>query len=173
MCMRLENNFFKRDCLEVAPQLVGKLLLRRLPDGTIMKLRINETEAYRGETDTACHANKGRTKRTNVLYREGSTIYVYLCYGIHWLLNFVTGEKDHPQAVLVRSTFEAPGPGRLTKKLLIDGSFNGLDITDCENLWIEDDGTAFKITTDTRVGIDYALPEDREKLWRFKADMSK
>lgn len=167
--MRLERSFFIRDCLDVAPELVGKLLVRRLPGGNVISLRIDETEAYRGEEDTACHAHKGRTKRTETLYREGSAIYVYLCYGIHWLLNIVTGEADKPQAVLIRSALGFSGPGKLTKKLLIDGSFNGLDITECEDIWIEDDGDRFEIIADTRVGIGYADSEDREKLWRYRA----
>jgi DNA-3-methyladenine glycosylase len=167
--MRLEKDFFTRDCLEVAPELVGKILVRRLPDGSLISLRIDETEAYRGEEDTACHAHKGRTKRTETLYREGSAIYVYLCYGIHWLLNIVTGEEGVPQAVLIRSAVGFPGPGRLTKQLGIDGGYNGLDIVTCEDFWIEDDGARFRITADKRVGIAYADREDQEKLWRYKA----
>ena len=112
--MRLTEEFFHRDCLEVAPALVGKVLVRQLEDGSQIRLRISETEAYRGETDTACHAHKGRTKRTEVLYQEAGQIYVYLCYGLHWLLNFVTGEKEQPQAVLIRACVGAEGPGILT-----------------------------------------------------------
>ena len=109
---RLGYAFFHRPCLVVAEELVGKLLVH---NGTA--LRISETEAYCGEADTACHAHKGRTKRTEVMYGEAGTAYIYLCYGIHWLLNVVTGEKDQPEAVLIRACAEAPGPGRLTKKL--------------------------------------------------------
>ena len=76
MMERLGADFFHRDCLEVAPDLVGKLLIRQLPDGTILQERIAETEAYRGEEDEACHAHKGRTKRTELLYRESGLIYV-------------------------------------------------------------------------------------------------
>ena len=85
--IRLTESFYHRDCLEVAPDLVGKLLMRRLPDGTILQERIAETEAYRGQEDLACHASKGRTPRTELLYRESGVIYVYLCYGMHWLMN--------------------------------------------------------------------------------------
>ena len=99
---RLERDFFSRDVLEVAPDLVGKLVAHRVGD-EILRLRISETEAYRGEEDTACHAHRGRTKRTDILYRQPGTIYLYLCYGIHWLLNLVTGEEEQPQAVLVRA----------------------------------------------------------------------
>lgn len=166
--MRLEEAFFQRDCLEVAPALVGKVLVRQLPGGSQIRLRISETEAYCGEADTACHAHKGRTKRTEVLYQEAGRIYVYLCYGMHWLLNFVTGEKEHPQAVLIRACEGAEGPGKLTKKLMVDGHFNNTSVFTQKELWVEDDGESFAITADTRVGIGYASQEDQERLWRFK-----
>lgn len=166
--MRLAEEFFRRDCLEVAPALVGKVLVRRLEDGTQIRLRISETEAYCGEEDTACHAHKGRTKRTEVLYQEAGRIYVYLCYGMHWLLNFVTGEKDRPQAVLIRACEEAKGPGKLTKKLMVDGHFNNTSVFEQKELWVEDDGKRYTLETDTRVGIGYASKEDQERLWRFK-----
>ena len=163
----LSYGFFHRPCLEVARTLVGKCLVRRLPDGSIMRLRISETEAYCGEADTACHAHKGRTKRTEVLYADAGTIYVYLCYGIHWLLNIVTGEEEDPQAVLIRACVDAPGPGRLTKALSITGALNRKSVLTGEELWIEDDGFACGVTTDKRVGIGYASQEDQDRLWRF------
>lgn len=160
--MKLQDReFFRRDVLCVAPDLVGLILVRRLPDGTLLRARITETEAYRGAQDTACHACHGRTKRTEVLYHDGGTIYVYLCYGMHWMLNIVTGHVDEPQAVLIRACADgANGPGKLTKRLQIDKVFNGGDITACPELWIEDDGLRFALETDTRVGIGYAAPED-------------
>ena len=161
--MRLNSDFFHRPCLEVAEALVGKVLV--CGD---KKLRISETEAYCGESDTACHAHKGRTKRTEVLYAEAGTIYVYLCYGIHWLLNIVTGEENKPVAVLIRACCEAAGPGKLTKALGITGEFNRQHICRQEELYIEDDGFRCEITTDKRVGIGYASQEDQDKLWRFK-----
>ena len=161
--MRLNSDFFHRPCLEVAEALVGKVLV--CGD---KKLRISETEAYCGESDTACHAHKGRTKRTEVLYAEAGTIYVYLCYGIHWLLNIVTGEENKPAAVLIRACCEAAGPGKLTKALGITGEFNRQHICRQEELYIEDDGFRCEITTDKRVGIGYASQEDQDKLWRFK-----
>lgn len=166
--MRLDADFFHRDCLDVAPELVGKILVRRFDGGERLRVRISETEAYRGQEDTACHAHKGRTKRTDLLYRKSGTIYVYLCYGIHWLVNIVTGEVDQPQAILLRAGIDCSGPGKLSKRLGIDGSFNGLDITDCAGLWIEDDGARFEILRDTRVGIAYADEVDRARLWRYK-----
>ena len=161
--MRLNSDFFHRPCLEVAEALVGKVLV--CGD---KKLRISETDAYCGESDTACHAHKGRTKRTEVLYAEAGTIYVYLCYGIHWLLNIVTGEENKPEAVLIRACCEAAGPGKLTKALGITGEFNRQHICRQEELYIEDDGFRCEITTDKRVGIGYASQEDQDKLWRFK-----
>ena len=166
--MRLEDGFYQRDCLLVAPELVGKLLVRTLPDGTRLTLRIAETEAYRGEEDTACHAHKGRTKRTQTLYGKAGQIYVYLCYGIHWLLNVVTGEEDVPQGVLIRACLGAEGPGRLTKALQVDGHLNDTSIFTSDELWIEDDGRRYAIIPDTRLGIGYASPEDQMRLWRFK-----
>ena len=164
--MKLNYDFFHRPCLEVARALVGKILVHRLSDGTELCLRIAETEAYCGETDTACHAHKGRTKRTEVLYADAGTIYVYLCYGMHWLLNVVTGDAEDPQAVLIRACVDAPGPGKLTKALQITGELNRGSIFG-EELWIEDDGLVCTVTTDKRVGIGYASQEDQNRLWRF------
>ena len=164
---RLGYDFYHRQCLDVARDLVGKVLVRRTADGE-KRLRISETEAYCGEEDTACHAHKGRTNRTEVLYRQAGTVYVYLCYGIHWLLNIVTGEEEQPQAVLIRACVDAPGPGRLTKKLSITGELNRKSILDTEDFWIEDDGFRCEIELDKRVGIGYASQEDQDKLWRFK-----
>lgn len=165
--MRLDKSFFHRDCLELAPALVGKWLVRKMPDGSEKRVRITETEAYRGEEDTACHAHKGRTKRTEILYRESGTIYVYLCYGIHWLMNIISGEAEQPQGVLLRAGDGYPGPGRLTKALSITGEYNAQDITKCGSLWIEDDGSAVEVISAKRVGIGYASQEDQDRLWRF------
>ena len=151
----------------VAPDLIGKLLVHNLPTGEQLLFRITETEAYGGEEDTACHAHRGRTPRTELLYRRAGTIYVYLCYGMHWLMNVITGEEGQAQGVLIRACDGAPGPGRLTKALKIDGRLNGSLITDGE-LLIVDDGAQFEILLDKRVGIGYASKEDQARLWRFK-----
>ena len=164
---RLGYDFFHRECLEVARDLVGKILVRNTPEGQI-RLRISETEAYCGEDDTACHAHKGRTKRTEVMYGEAGTIYVYLCYGMHWLLNLVTGEKESPQAVLIRACVDANGPGKLTKRLGITGGQNRQKIYELADFWVEDDGFRPDIALDKRVGIGYASREDQDELWRFK-----
>ena len=160
---RLPYEFYHRPCLEVAKDLVGKVIVR---NG--VRMRISETEGYCGETDTACHACKGRTKRTEVLYADAGTIYVYLCYGIHWLMNIITGDAEDPQGVLIRACAEAPGPGKLTKQLGITGEYNRKSILETPDLWIEDDGFRCQILPDKRVGIGYASQEDQNKLWRFK-----
>ena len=149
--------------MEVARDLVGKVLVH---NG--IRLRITETEAYCGEGDTACHASKGRTKRTEVMYLSAGTVYAYLCYGMHWMLNIVTGEEDQPEAVLIRACREAPGPGKLTKALGITGEQNRSSVVTSESLWIEDDGLHCGILADKRVGIGYASREDQDRLWRFK-----
>ena len=163
---KLQEDFFTRDCLTVAQELVGKVICRKTDDG-ILRLRISETEAYCGEADTACHVHKGRTSRTEVFYMNGGTVYVYLCYGIHWLLNIVTSVEEKPEAVLIRACVDANGPAKLTKKLRIDKSFNAKNITRCDTLWIEDDGFTCNVSTAKRVGIDFAAQEDIDREWRF------
>lgn len=160
---RLGYLFFHRPCPEVARELVGKVLVC---DGR--RLRISETEAYCGEEDTACHASRGRTKRTEVMYREAGTVYIYLCYGMHWMLNLVTGEENQPEAVLIRACLEAPGPGKLTKALGVTGDLNRSSVVTSDRLWVEDDGFFCEVLTDRRVGIGYASKEDQDRLWRFK-----
>ncbi len=168
----LGYDFFRRDCLEVAPDLVGKLIVRTFEDGSRITLRITETEAYRGEEDTACHASKGRTPRTELLYGKAGIIYVYLCYGIHWLMNVITGEENQPQGVLFRACENFGGPARLTKALGINKSFNGESFVSNPSIAIGDDGFKPEIIRLKRVGIDYATPEYRDILWRF-ADKSR
>ncbi len=159
---RLPYSFFHRHALEVAPDLVGKLLVH---NGKM--LRISETEAYCGEADTACHAHKGRTKRTDVLYADAGTVYVYLCYGIHWLMNVITGDVDDPQGVLIRACIGAEGPGKLTKALDITGEANRSSAVESDSLWFADDGFQCTVRRERRVGIAYASQEDQEKPWRF------
>ena len=157
----LPASFFLQDALTVAPQLLGCSLA---VDGR--RLTITETEAYCGEADTACHAHHGRTRRTEMLYRRGGHVYVYLCYGIHSLLNIITGPADDPQGVLIRCCAGAEGPGKLTRALDVDLSFNGLDIltTDRICLW---KGPTCAFETAPRVGIGYASAVDQARPWRF------
>ena len=162
----LPKEYFLRPATELSPELLGKLLCRKI-DGEVVKLRILETECYFGEEDTACHAHKGRTSRTDIMYEAGGNAYVYLCYGIHSLLNITTGEEGHPEAVLIRAVEGSVGPGRLTKRLSIDRTLNRMPLCEKSGLWIEDDGTRLDYITAPRVGIDYANEEDRSRLWRF------
>lgn len=153
--------FFLQDAIHVAPRLLG---CRLLVDGR--ELTITETEAYCGESDTACHAHHGRTKRTEILYRRGGHVYVYLCYGIHSLLNIITGPEDDPQGVLIRCCEGAEGPGKLTRALGIDLSFNGLDILITDKIDLRK-GPSCAYDTAPRVGIGYASKEDQLRPWRF------
>lgn len=168
--MILDRSYFTASADVLARDLVGKLLCRRTPDGTV-RARITETECYLGEEDTACHAHKGRTRRTEPMYSEGGITYVYLCYGIHSLLNLVTGKKDHPEAVLIRGIEGASGPGRVTKRLSVTLSDNSAPLTEESGIWLEDDGyRPRRILRLPRVGIDYASPRDRARKWRFLAE---
>ena len=172
--MILNSAYFARPATALAPDLLGKLLCRRLPDGTVLRRRIVETECYFGEEDTACHAHKGRTPRTDTLYRAGGIAYVYLCYGIHSLLNVVTGKEDHPEAVLIRGVEGAVGPGRVTKAMGITCAENKLPLCPENGLWLEDDGTPVpSLEALPRVGIDYAEKHDRERPWRYCAKTEK
>ena len=165
--MILGRDYFAADAKTLAPDLVGKLLCRSTENG-IIKARITETECYFGEEDTACHAHKGKTERTKTMYEAGGITYVYLCYGIHSLLNIVTGCEGHPEAVLIRGIEGANGPGKATKMLGISLSDNALPLCEESGIWIEDDCLKRpRIARLTRVGIDYASKKDRERKWRF------
>jgi len=165
------RDFYMGSADVLAPLLLGKFLCRRV-DGEVLRHRITETEAYIGACDTACHAYRSKTPRNSVLYEQGGTAYVYLCYGLHHLLNVVTAAKDVPEAVLIRGIEGYSGPGRLTKALRIDRRLNGVDFTTCDELWIEDNGEASPAYTATpRIGIDYASDEDKARLWRFVVNL--
>ena len=164
--MMLKKSYFTSPATILAPDLLGKILCRRTKSG-IIRARITETECYYGEEDTACHAHKGRTERTKTMYEEGGITYVYLCYGMHAMLNIVTGPKDHPEAVLIRGIDGANGPGRTTKHLMITTKDNSLPLSPESGIWIEDDGLKFEYTTLPRVGIDYASEEDKNRPWRY------
>jgi DNA-3-methyladenine glycosylase len=164
---RLTNDFYTRDVLIVARELIGKELIVRSAYNSYQSCTITEVEAYRGEEDKACHASKGRTKRTEVMYNEGGKIYVYFVYGMYWMLNVVAGEEDNPQAVLIRGVEGCYGPGRLTRLLGIDGSYYGEDLIDSERIWIEDTGITPDLKTEKRIGIDYSGVPWKDMPWRF------
>ena len=165
--MRLGKQDYQRDAVGMAKVLLGMTLCRRLEDGTVLRARIVETEAYFGEEDTACHAHKGRTSRTDVMYASGGFAYVYLCYGMHDMLNVVTGPADHPEAVLIRGVEGAIGPGRVTKALQITRAFNRENLVDSDRLWIESDGVSVRFKATPRIGIGYATKRDQSRKWRF------
>lgn len=164
---RILKDLFLHDVLDVAPYLLGKNLLIKTPDGNSESFMITEVEAYRGIEDKACHAYKGRTKRTEIMFHEGGCLYVYLIYGIHWMLNVVTGPVNNPQAVLIRGVENYSGPGRVTKLLGIDETFYGEDLSISDRIWFEDNGVRPVINTGPRIGIDYAGDYWKSIPWRF------
>lgn len=167
----------QKKTVTLARWLLGKHLVRRWSDGREEARMIVETEAYNGEHDQACHARVGRTKRTEVMYAAGGIWYVYLCYGIHEMLNLVVGPEHWPAAVLIRGVEGAVGPGRVTKTLGIDRTLNATSaVAEREGgLWLENRGIRVpsKIVEATpRIGIDYAGPIWSRKHWRFTFDLA-
>lgn len=166
----LPADFYERPTLEVTRDLLGKFLVRRLEDGSETGLPIHEVEAYDGFDDRASHAHKGVTPRTAVMYGPPGFFYVYFCYGIHWLLNVVTGPENYPAAILIRGAGPLSGPARLTKALGVDGSHNRTAATGPGDLWIEDRGLSppsTEISRTPRIGVGYAGPEWSVKPYRF------
>ncbi|MBM3257165.1 MAG: DNA-3-methyladenine glycosylase [Candidatus Liptonbacteria bacterium] len=167
----LTKEFFDKPVVTVAEGLLGKFLVRRIGDQTLAVM-ITETEAYDGPRDKACHARFGRTPRTEVMFGEAGRFYVYFNYGIHWLLNIVTGPVDYPAAVLIRAGVPAQvasskwqvakpiqGPARLTKYLMIDKTLNRKPANKQSGLWVEDRGIRIpskQILATPRVGVEYA-----------------
>ena len=167
MSRRLDRAFYSRDVLEVAPQLLGQHLVRIGPDGERLSYVITETEAYRGGEDLACHASKGMTPRTEVMFGEGGHLYMYLIYGMYWMMNVVCGDEGVPQAVLFRGLREVSGPGRLTRLVGVDRSFYGEDLVSSDRIWIEESGVNPTYSAGPRIGIDYAGEPWKNMPWRF------
>lgn len=165
--VKLTREFYTRDVLEVAPGLIGKMLVVSIPGDGIHRYMITETEAYRGKDDKACHASRGRSTRTDIMFHTGGKIYVYFIYGMYWMLNFVTAEENDPQAALIRGIEGFNGPGKLSGAIKIDRSFYGEDLTTSERIWVEDTGVSPVIKTSTRIGIDYAGDIWKNKPWRY------
>jgi DNA-3-methyladenine glycosylase len=164
---RLQRDFFVRDVLEVAPEMIGKSLVIRLADNSYGRFVVNDVEAYRGSEDKACHASKGRTSRTEIMYHEGGRLYVYLIYGMYWMLNVVAGSENIPQAVLIRGVENYPGPGIITRSLGIDRSYYAEDLVVSERIWFEDNGIVPIFKTGNRIGIEYAGDFWKNKPWRY------
>jgi len=183
----LDRPFFARDTQRVARELLGKLLVRTWR-GKRLVGRIAEVESYVGSHDLACHASKGRTARTETLFGRPGLAYVYLVYGIHELLNFVTEREEFPAAVLIRALEPVEGiaemerargvakvrqltsgPGKLTQALRITRQLNREDVTASRRLAVVDDGypvAEADIATATRIGVEYA-GEDALLPWRY------
>ena len=188
--MKLEESFYQRpDVTRIAKELLGKTLYTRIGQKVTSGI-IVETEAY-SHVEKGCHAYLNRkTKRNEVMFNDGGFAYVYLCYGIHNLFNVVTGVQGTGDAVLIRalepidgidlmkkrmSTTNVrritSGPGKLTKALGIDRSFNGKHLTGSD-VWIGDEGFTVKkqqVIASKRIGIDYA-GKDADLPWRFTID---
>ena len=184
----LPKSFYKNpDVVEVSRNLLGKVICTNINSRFTAGI-ITETEAYSGRNDKACHANNGlRTARTEVMYGEPGYAYIYLCYGIHHLLNVVTNRKGLADAVLIRAVKPlegmetiverrnikdeknlANGPGKLTQALGITTDLNATNLSE-PPLWIEDRGFKVddnEINITPRIGVDYA-GEDALKPWRF------
>jgi DNA-3-methyladenine glycosylase len=175
---RLTRTDFNRPTLVVARDLLGTYLVRRV-DGVEIAGMISEVEAYKGPRDRAAHTWGGRrTARVLPLYGDGGTVYVYLVYGIHWLLNFSTAAHEVPEGVLIRGVLTKTssgvrrmhGPGLVTRYLRIDGTLSGADATTSDALWIENRGVRIRaaaVHRGPRVGVDYAGPYWAARPWRF------
>ena len=171
------EEFFAHSALDVAPKLVGAVIRTR-----DVEIEIVETEAYM-PYDSACHAYKGKTPRTQPMFEMGGCVYVYLCYGIHILCNIVTGEKDSGQAVLIRAgrvvsgedvvrnrrngRIDLIGPGKVGQALGLSLQDSGKKLGDWFHIYPSQRDDIVSIKSDKRVGIDYAKPQDRDALWRF------
>ena len=186
--MKLENSFYyNTDVVDISKKLIGKVLVTNLSNHLTSGI-IVETEAYAGIFDKASHAfNNKRTRRTEIMYKNGGIAYVYLCYGIHNLFNVITNVKDIPHAVLIRAIEPlegikemcrrrkisnkyrlTDGPGKLTQALGIDKNCNGKSLQS-DTIWIQDTGVKLlekDILSSNRIGVDYA-GKDAKLLYRF------
>ncbi len=172
----LSRGYFRRPTLRVARGLLGKYLVRDNGSGLVAG-RIVEVEAYVGPEDRACHASRGRTKRTDVMFGPAGVAYVYLIYGMYHCFNIVTDRSGYPAAILIRAvqhhstqTTLIDGPGRVCRFLEIDRRLNRLDLTLGRVLWVEDRGERVSksaVATYPRIGVDYAGAW-AAKPWRFR-----
>ena len=182
----LKQNFFDRDTLTVARELIGQKVVRKFND-VIISGMIVETEAYIGRDDSACHASGGKTPRNIVMFGPAGVAYIYLVYGMHYMLNVVTESTDNPCAVLLRAIKPIDGrdqmerlrikhgkdltngPAKLCQAMAIDKTLNDWNITRGEKLWFETYRTYSdeSICCGPRIGIKYAKLKDRQAPWRF------
>ncbi len=169
--MLLPRSFFNRPAPQVAKELPGMRLVHRIPGGVFITAQITETEAYDGFDDRASHASHGMTARNAVMFGPPGHIYLYLCYGMHWMLNISTGPVGYPAAVLLRGTVAVNGPGRLTRYFQLDGKLNARPLGLAAGLWIARGSTPAP-TPETlraapRVGVAFAGTEWSAMPWRF------
>ncbi|MGM0530459.1 MAG: DNA-3-methyladenine glycosylase [Bacteroidota bacterium] len=164
---RLGRNFYTRDVLNIAEEILGKPIVVN-QNNEQQRYAITEVEIYRGEEDKGCHVSRGRTKRNEIMFDQGGLLYVYLIYGMHWMLNIVTGNIEEPQALLIRGLENISGPGRLTKALGIDRSFHGEDLATSPRIWIGNiPVNKREIIRKPRIGIDYAGDYWKNMPWRY------
>lgn len=159
--------FFVRPAARVARELIGTSLVRAQGD-RMRALMVTETEAYEGPHDLASHSAKGRTARTEVMFGPAGRFYIYRIYGLHWMLNVVTGDIGEAAAVLIRGVEGISGPGRLAAALQIDASLQGLPASPACGLWFaERQGRPPRVIRTPRIGVDYAGPVWSRKKLRF------
>ena len=165
------------DSHTVAEKLLGSKICRRY-NGADFCITVSEVEVYDGLEDKASHASKGKTKRTAVMYGPAGYWYVYLVYGMHWMLNFVTREEGYPAAILIRGGIaedgkKITGPGRVAKFLMLDKTFDSTRADETSDLWINwhTKPLTQKIETSPRIGIAYAGPEWSKKPWRYTIEL--
>jgi DNA-3-methyladenine glycosylase len=169
MAKIIGKNFFHQPTLTATENLLGKYLVRKIYRKKIA-LIITEVEAYDGPRDRASHAARGQTPRNAPMFEEGGIWYIYFTYGMHWMLNIVTGPRRYPAAVLIRGAGEISGPARLTKFLKIDSRLNGAPAAKKSGLWIEDRGVKINprdIKRTARIGVSYAGPVWSKKRYRL------
>jgi DNA-3-methyladenine glycosylase len=173
---KLARSFYRRDAVEVAPALIGKVLVHRV-GGKELRARVVETEAYVGPHDLACHASKGRTARTEVMFGPPGHAYVYFIYGMYDMLNVVCGGVGDAQAVLVRAAeplggwdADLSGPGKLTRAVQITRADNALDLTGDKLFFLDTPSSEPRIVRTKRIGVDYAGPWKHEPLRFLDAD---
>src|SRR3989344_4999460 len=165
----LPQKFFNQPVLKIAQNLLGKFLVRKFRSKEI-SLIIIEVEAYDGFNDRASHASRGKTERNKIMFGKSGRFYVYFTYGMHWMLNIVTGAKNYPAAVLIRAAGDINGPAKLTKYLKIDKKFNNKIVGKKTGLWLEDRGIKIKnsqIKKSKRIGVNYAGEKWAKKPCRF------
>lgn len=197
----LTPSWFTRPTCVVAADLVGKILCRQLVDSDgitkVLRMRITETEGYIGHEDGSVQAHLGKGSKqkksksqADIMYAAGGVYYVYLTYGVHHMLNLITGSAESPESVLIRAGFldedsdrlfdeqqlsadkqldyikQFAGPGKLTKRLQIDRDLYGKAVAPSSKVWVEDDGCQPPVSVRPRIGIDYA-GEAKDWLLRY------